>query len=166
MNSPAGPKYGAIPLLARSCTPDHLDFPPAGPSSSGRLSSSGGCIYYTITQYQSNTLLCYIRCLVAAGIKDMSRPAENISIPQNIGRRTHARRQRSSLHAHSFSSLCSCSPHNHWPHLGQVFLCHHARQLLARGGKRLRRRYRRISAIPSTEVSGLCILTLHLCIHD
>lgn len=25
------------------------------------------------------------RCLVAAGVKDMNRPAENISIPQNIG---------------------------------------------------------------------------------
>jgi len=70
--------------------------------------------------------LTLTRGLVAAGLKDLSRPAEVISVPQNLG--TYL----------SFLLLCpfpadhtlSHSPHRHWLDLGPIFIRHHSRQLL------------------------------------
>ena len=52
-----------------------------------------GAALQMVGNHTINTILSFMqtnsdlpsRCLVAAGIKDMGRPAENISIPQNIG---------------------------------------------------------------------------------
>lgn len=57
-----------------------------GPSSSGHLFSNGEQQVGFNTTCILNPCFCVCRCLVAAGIKDINRPAENISIPQNIGK--------------------------------------------------------------------------------
>lgn len=62
-----------------------------GQSSSGLLYSSGELDHTVIDEYYHTCThahrIVFYRCLVAAGIKDINRPAENISIPQNIGGR-------------------------------------------------------------------------------
>lgn len=74
----------------------------------------------------AHTLLHVDRGLVAAGLKDLSRPAEVISVPQNLG--TYL----------SFLLLCTFpadhallhSSHCDRIDLGQIFIRHHSRQLL------------------------------------
>jgi hypothetical protein len=61
-------------------------------------------------------------CLVAAGLKDMSRPADKLSASQNIG--------ASAKHTCVFMfSYLPTSSGGNWIHLGAIFSCHHTSQL-------------------------------------
>jgi hypothetical protein len=62
-------------------------------------------------------------CLVAAGLKDLSRPAEKLSVSQNAGSYTTYAASKSR------NNYFLYSPRLHRLYLGALLLCYHSREL-------------------------------------
>ena len=80
-------------------------------------------------------------CLVIAGVKDLGRPAEKLSVSQNLGALITTWRNLS--YAYGFIPSSSTLVHTHSAdgdglHLGPLLPCHHARELLAGSRESLR----------------------------
>jgi hypothetical protein len=65
-------------------------------------------------------------CLVGAGLKDLARPPEKLSVSQNVGACT--------LVHWRVSFKSSFSTHRNGYYLGTILFCHHPSQLQSRGG--------------------------------
>ena len=61
--------------------------------------------------------------LVGAGVKDLGRPAEKLSVSQNLGQSEYLRFRFHKRLNLWYSSCC------HWIHLGEVLVCHYPSQL-------------------------------------
>lgn len=65
-------------------------------------------------------------CLVAAGIKDLTRPADKLSVSQNVGA------YFASMGSHALQEsnfILNASPRRDWLYLGSVFPGYHSYQL-------------------------------------
>jgi hypothetical protein len=89
--------------------------------------------------------------LVVAGLADLGRPAEKISLGQTIC---------TQITTHSYLIGSPCSTYSHWYHMGTIFNTDHPDKLQFDDGESLCRRYRSIPANASYQVycSSLIVL--------